>query len=87
MSSIPFFLTLVCLSFSICFIWFLALPKKVFPLSKWGAGAKAMGKEKGVLGKGNMEENENNEVMVQPGGDLSPFPPRKCKKMEQGRRP
>jgi hypothetical protein len=57
------------------------------PLSKWGVGAKAMGKEKGVLGKGNMEENENNEVMVQPGGDLSPFPPRKCRRMEQGRRP
>ncbi len=46
-----------------------------------------MGKEKGVLGMDNMEENENNEVMVQPGGDLSPFPPRKFRIMEQGQRP
>ncbi len=68
------------------FILLLAPLKKLFPLSKGGAGAKAMGKAKGVLGVSTMEKNENQDEVLQPGGDLSPFPPRKSRKMEQGQR-
>ncbi len=49
-----------------------------------GVGAKAMGKAKGVLGISSMEENENNEMMVQPRGP-EPIPPEEMQK--NGTRP
>jgi hypothetical protein len=71
------------------FILFSALPKKVFPLSKWGAGAKAIGKAKGILGGKSLtiEIRGKGKINVEwPNvGGPQPIPPRKLEK--NGTRP
>jgi hypothetical protein len=61
-------LLILFVALSIPFILLLAPLKKLFSLWKWGLGAKAMGKEKGILGKTKSKEYESHEVALQPGG-------------------
>ena len=77
------------LVFSICIHLLLALPKKLFPLSKWGAGAKAIGERKRVLGEECLvaESSENEEVKAEFSdmGGPEPILPREIRK--NGTRP
>ncbi len=43
-----------------------------------------MGKEKGVVGMGNMKENEDSEEMVKLGGGPEPIPPEKIQENGTG---
>jgi hypothetical protein len=67
------------------FILLLAPLKKPFSLSKRGAGAKAMGKEKGILGANKTKECEIHDGTLLSGEEPEPTPPKEIQK--NGTRP